>query len=157
MKYVSGVFQNKKAFYGIFFLSKKSENRCSSLAAESRKKSRCNQPATLWTILLAQVTTLPLCVIFCCQRKRPYLIIMIINFFVVDNNKKIGRAEWNKNYTRRALGFFFFFNLRDTEEPSIGGVRFLRRPKMCRNFFVDFFVSNYCDEIHFSYVHFWLN
>ena len=103
--------RTKRHFMEFFFLSKKSENRCSSLAAESRKKSRCNQPATLWTILLAQVTTLPLCVIFCCQRKRPYLIIMIINFFVVDNNKKIGRAEWNKNYTRRALGFFIFFFL----------------------------------------------
>ena len=131
--------RTKRHFMEFFFLSKKSENRCSSLAAESRKKSRCNQPATLWTILLAQVTTLPLCVIFCCQRKRPYLIIMIINFFVVDNNKKIGRAEWNKKLHASRVGFFFFFfNLRDTEEPSIGGVRFLRRPKMCRNFFVDF-------------------
>jgi hypothetical protein len=42
MKYVSGVLQNKKTFYGIF-LFKKSENRCSSLAAERGKKVSCNQ------------------------------------------------------------------------------------------------------------------
>ena len=123
-----------------FFLSKKSENRCSSLAAESRKKSRCNQPATLWTILLAQVTTLPLCVIFCCQRKRPYLIIMIINFFVVDNNKKIGRAEWNKNYTRRALGFFLFFFLTwgTLKSHQLVGCDFYDDRRCAGIFFVDF-------------------